>query len=172
MPDAIKVPLEMFYHWEATTPEQVFLRQPSNLQWREYTWAEVADRVRRLASFVRARDFPEGSKIAIFSGNSADWFVVDLAIMLSGLVSVLPVPHATLQNPLPPAVPIAFVQHVNLVLAEVLARVEFAVATAVAVLSSWLFRCKCGESRQLVNSGYFDLVGHLDQTCQPVRVLG
>ena len=49
MPEDVKIPLEMFYHWEATTPEQVFLRQPANLQWREYTWAEVADRVRRLA---------------------------------------------------------------------------------------------------------------------------
>ena len=88
MPEAVKAPLEMFYHWEATTPEQVFLRQPVNQQWREYTWSEVADRVRRLAGFIRAQDFPPGSSIALFSANCADWFVVDLAIMLSGHISV------------------------------------------------------------------------------------
>jgi len=84
MSDAVKAPLEMFYHWEATTPEQVFLRQPVDQQWREYTWSEVADRVRRLANFIRAQDFPQGSSIALFSANCADWFMVDLAIMLSG----------------------------------------------------------------------------------------
>ena len=86
--EVVKAPLEMFYHWEATTPEQVFLRQPVDQQWREYTWLEVADRVRRLAAFIRAQGFPAGSSIALFSANCADWFVVDLAIMLSGHISV------------------------------------------------------------------------------------
>ena len=88
MSEVLKSPLEMFYHWESTTPQMVFLRQPTNLQWREYTWAEVADRVRRLASFILAQDFPTGSRIGIFSANSADWIVADFAIMLSGHISV------------------------------------------------------------------------------------
>lgn len=88
MSEALRSPLEMFYHWETSTPQQVFLRQPTNLQWREYTWAEVADRVRRLANFIRAQGFPAGSNIGILSGNSADWIMVDFAIMLSGHVSV------------------------------------------------------------------------------------
>ncbi len=41
----VKSPLEMFYHWEQTTPDQVYLRQPTKLEWNEYTWAEVADQV-------------------------------------------------------------------------------------------------------------------------------
>lgn len=88
MSETVKSPLEMFYHWEATTPEQVFLRQPVDQQWREYTWSEVAARVRRLAGFIRNQNFPPGSSIAIFAANCADWFVVDLAIMLSGHISV------------------------------------------------------------------------------------
>lgn len=88
MSETVKSPLEMFYHWERTTPNKVFLRQPAALQWAEYTWAQVADQVRRVASFIRAQGYPAGSSIGIWSGNSKDWAVVDLAIMLSGHVSV------------------------------------------------------------------------------------
>lgn len=85
---AAKSPLEMFYRWEKETPDQVYLRQPKALQWREYTWREVGDQVRRIASFLLEQNYPAGSRIAIWSGNSKDWPIVDLAIMLAGHVSV------------------------------------------------------------------------------------
>jgi long-chain acyl-CoA synthetase len=88
MSSEIKSPLEMFYQWEQETPDKVYLRQPSNLEWSEYTWREVADRVRRVASFLRSKDFPAGSRIGIWSANSMDWPIVDLAIMLAGHISV------------------------------------------------------------------------------------
>lgn len=83
-----KTPLEMFYHWEATTPHQVYLRQPRNLEWTEYTWQQVGDAVRRLATFLNAQGLPKGSRIAIWSANSKDWPIVDLAIMMAGHISV------------------------------------------------------------------------------------
>ena len=85
---APKNPLEMFYHWETTTPHQVYLRQPTQLVWTEYTWAQVADAVRRLANFLRTQDLPAGSRIALWSSNSKDWPIVDLAIMMAGHISV------------------------------------------------------------------------------------
>jgi len=88
MSAAVKSPLEMFYRWEQETPDQVYLRQPKALQWSEYTWREVGDQVRRIASYLRAQNYPAGSRIAIWSGNSKDWPIVDLAIMLAGHVSV------------------------------------------------------------------------------------
>ncbi|MEH6593499.1 MAG: AMP-binding protein [Halioglobus sp.] len=88
MSEAVKSPLEMFYQWERETPEQVYLRQPSALVWQEYTWRQVADQVRRIANFLRGKDYPQGSRIAIWSANSKDWPIVDLAIMLSGHISV------------------------------------------------------------------------------------
>ena len=88
MDTMVKTPLEMFYRWEQETPEQVYLRQPKNLEWREYTWREVADQVRRIAAFLISKDYPPGSRIAIWSANSKDWPIVDLAIMLSGHISV------------------------------------------------------------------------------------
>jgi len=48
-----KSPLEMFYRWEKETPDQVYLRQPKNLQWTQYTRAQVADQVRRIATTSR-----------------------------------------------------------------------------------------------------------------------
>ncbi len=88
MSDKVKSPLEMFYRWEQETPDKVFLRQPRALEWREYTWAEVAEQVRRIASFLISKGYPAGSRIGIWSANSKDWPIVDLAIMLAGHVSV------------------------------------------------------------------------------------
>ncbi len=88
MGEVVKSPLEMFYQWEQETPDKVFLRQPKNLEWTEYTWSEVADQVRRIASFLKSKNYPAGSRIAIWSANSKDWPIVDLAIMLSGHISV------------------------------------------------------------------------------------
>ncbi len=85
---AAKTPLEMFYHWESTAPDDNFLRQANNLHWHEYTWRQIAQQVRNLASFIAERGYPPGSRIGLLSCNSVDWFVVDLAIMLSGHVSV------------------------------------------------------------------------------------
>lgn len=88
MAETVKSPLEMFYWKEREEADKVYLRQPHKLEWREYTWREVADQVRRIASFLRQKGYPEGTRIAIWSANSKDWPIVDLAIMLAGHVSV------------------------------------------------------------------------------------
>ncbi len=88
MDQDVRSPLEMFYRWERETPDKVFLRQPAALHWTEYTWRQVGDQVRRIAAYIHAQDYPAGSSIAIWSANSKDWPIVDLAIMLAGHVSV------------------------------------------------------------------------------------
>lgn len=91
-------PLEYFYRWERETPDQIYLRQPKAQQWHELTWSQFADRVRRTARFLLDRKMQPGSRVCIFSANSADWFVVDLAIMLSGHVSVPLYPGQDLES--------------------------------------------------------------------------
>ena len=81
-------PLEMLYHWEKSTPDKIYLRQPVQGQYKEFTWAKTADQVRRVASELIALNLPSGSHIAILSKNCAEWFISDLAIMLAGHVSV------------------------------------------------------------------------------------
>lgn len=85
---AVKSPIEMMYQWESETPDKVFLRQASNLKWVEYTWREVSKQVRQLAGYIDLKGYPAGSRIAIWSANSKDWIIADLAIMLSGHISI------------------------------------------------------------------------------------
>jgi long-chain acyl-CoA synthetase len=81
--------LQRLYHWERSAPKQVTLTQPmGGGALREFTWAEVADQVRRMAAHLKAQNYPAGSRIAILSKNSAWWLMSDLAIWMAGHVSV------------------------------------------------------------------------------------
>lgn len=85
----LKTPLEMLHRWENTTPNDVFLRQSlGDGSWQEYTWQDVGDKVRKITQFIHSLNLPDKSRIALWSCNSADWILVDLAIMLSGHISV------------------------------------------------------------------------------------
>ena len=81
--------LQSLYRWERDRAERVFLTQP--LQGgavREWTWAQTADQVRRMATYLKAQDWPPGTPVAILSRNCAWWFMADLAIWMSGHVTV------------------------------------------------------------------------------------
>lgn len=88
-------PLEMFYHWEATSPEKVFLRQPIQGEWREWTWQQAGLEIRKIAASLEAMKMPRHSHIAILSKNCAHWIMTDLAIMMAGHVSVPLYPNLT-----------------------------------------------------------------------------
>ncbi|MGK0371046.1 MAG: long-subunit acyl-CoA synthetase (AMP-forming) [Glaciecola sp.] len=85
---SFKTPLEMLYHWQDTSPNTVFLRQPVDGVVKEFTWRDTADQARRVAAGLIALNLPPASNIAILSKNCAEWFIADLAIMLAGHVSV------------------------------------------------------------------------------------
>ncbi|MGH1372644.1 MAG: AMP-binding protein [Cellvibrionaceae bacterium] len=91
-------PLEMLYQWEATKPDAVYLRQSKQGEFVDYTWGEVAQRARKLANYLKGLGFPAGSRVAIYSQNSPDWFVTDFAIMMSGYVSVPLYPGQSAQS--------------------------------------------------------------------------
>jgi long-chain acyl-CoA synthetase len=81
-------PLEMLYQWNEQVPNRIFLRQPMNGQYKTYTWSQVDDQVRRLASALLAQGLSKGDRVAILSKNCAEWFITDYAIQLAGLISV------------------------------------------------------------------------------------
>lgn len=85
---SFKTPLEMLYYWQDIRPNAVFLRQPVDGVVKEFTWQDTAEQARRVAAGLIALDLPKASNIGIFSKNCAEWFIADLAIMLSGHVSV------------------------------------------------------------------------------------
>lgn len=76
------------YHWEKERPHQVYLRQPFGENYRDYTWKEVGDQVRRVAGYLRSLNLPPQSNIGLVSKNCAEWIIADLAIMMAGHVSV------------------------------------------------------------------------------------
>ena len=88
MDNAVKTPIEMLYQWEKQTPNKVYLRQPINDEWQEYTWAQVADQARRMAAAIQSMDLPPKSCIAIAGRNTAHWFMADFAIQMAGHISV------------------------------------------------------------------------------------
>ncbi len=81
-------PLEMMYKWESESPNKVYLRQPINDEWHEWTWKQFATEVRKMGAYLKSLDLPANSKIAVLSKNCAHWMMADLAIMMSGHVSV------------------------------------------------------------------------------------
>lgn len=80
--------IDFFYKWEKETPNSIYLRQPKGETWKEYTWSEVANEVRRMASVLKEMNLPPQSNIGLVSKNCAHWIMADLAIMLAGHISV------------------------------------------------------------------------------------
>lgn len=81
-------PLNQFLKWEKEIPQQLFLRQPFNGQWKTWTYQQAGDEIRRIANGIQSLGFPRGSKVALLSKNCAHWIMADLAIMMAGHVSV------------------------------------------------------------------------------------
>lgn len=85
---SLKTPLEMFYQNVQRFSDTAFLRQPNKGVVSTYSWRQFDLLVRRVASGITSLDLPKGSHIGLISKNCAEWFIADLAIMLSGHVSV------------------------------------------------------------------------------------
>lgn len=81
-------PLEKFLHWEVSTPDAVFLRQPVSGEWKTWTYSQAGNEIRRIASALKSYDLAPQSNIAILSKNCAHWIMTDLAIWLAGHISV------------------------------------------------------------------------------------
>ncbi|WP_339490594.1 AMP-binding protein [Pseudomonas sp. EL_65y_Pfl2_R95] len=99
MADAIRLPLDAFYHREALHPDKRYLVQPlPDGSIESLSWAEAGEQARRAAHWLRARELPPGSHIAIISKNCAHWIISDLAIWMAGHVSVPLYPNLTAES--------------------------------------------------------------------------
>lgn len=94
----MKSPIEMLEHWVATQGDKVYLKQPINGQYKEFTWKDVHHQVQQLAGGLRHLGLVPGDKIAIFSKNCAEWFITDLALMYAGYISVPIYPTANVDT--------------------------------------------------------------------------
>ena len=48
--EVITSPLSMLYHWEQSRGNDVFLTQPINGEYHDYTWKQVAEQARKVAA--------------------------------------------------------------------------------------------------------------------------
>jgi long-chain acyl-CoA synthetase len=82
------LPLQRIYRWEKERAQSVFLTQPTQGTVRDWTWLQAMDDARRMAAHLKAQDWPAGSRVVILSKNCAWWMMAELAIWMSGHVSV------------------------------------------------------------------------------------
>lgn len=89
MTDTTLQPLAALYKQEQENPSHNYLHQPIKAgEWQRYDWQTAAQQVRRMASALQAMNLPPKSNIALISKNCAHWMLADLAIMMSGHISV------------------------------------------------------------------------------------
>jgi long-chain acyl-CoA synthetase len=90
--------IEWFKEHVEKTPNRVYMTQPmggSTDNIKTWTFAEALDESMRMAGYLESLGLEPGSKIALCSKNCAWWIMADLAIMLSGHVSVPVYPTLT-----------------------------------------------------------------------------
>lgn len=77
-----------FYEWEKKFKDRPLLRQPFGDKWEEYTWGEVGEMARKLASGLKSLGLKDNAHIGIYSKNCREWVISDLAIVMAGYISV------------------------------------------------------------------------------------
>src|SRR5579883_545943 len=88
--------LDHLQRWEASTPNRIWMTQPmGGGVVRTYTWTEAVGESRRMAAHLKSLGLPDKSQIALFSKNSAWWFLADMAIAMAGHVTVPIYPNLT-----------------------------------------------------------------------------
>jgi long-chain acyl-CoA synthetase len=76
--------------------DRVFLTQPvGDGQVVDYSWAQVLDQSRRMATYLKGRGFEPGARIAMLSKNCAHFIMAELAIWMAGYTTVAIFPTET-----------------------------------------------------------------------------
>lgn len=78
----------VFQHRCRTNRDIVALHYRSGSEWIPVTWAQYGHDVERLSQALFHVGLRFGNRVALIGRNTLDWFVVDMAAMTSGLVSV------------------------------------------------------------------------------------
>ena len=85
---SLKTIVHSFYEWEKSQPDTVFLRQPVGDNFVDITWGEAGRQARIMATYLNSLGLPPKSNIGLISKNCAHWLIADMAILISGHVSV------------------------------------------------------------------------------------
>lgn len=87
--------IEKFYQFEATQPNDLFLSEPVQGNYREFTWAKAGQEIRAMAAALQRMGLGTEDKVCILSKNCAHWIMADLAIAMAGCIAVPLYPNIT-----------------------------------------------------------------------------
>jgi len=94
-----KLILDYVYEHEAAQADRVVLTQPvGGGQVVDYTWGQMLDQARRMATHLKDQGFAPGARIAILSKNCAHFTMAELAIWMAGGTTVAIFPTETADN--------------------------------------------------------------------------
>jgi long-chain acyl-CoA synthetase len=86
---------DLFLHRVKATPDAVAFQYPMSDGWGRLTWRETADRVRALASGLRALGLADEQRVAILASTRLEWILVDTAILCAGGATTTIYPSST-----------------------------------------------------------------------------
>src|ERR1700681_1922544 len=78
----------MFFEVARERGTRPFLWAKRDGNYRSSSWAEVADRVSRLARGLAALGIEPGDRVALIAENRPEWVIADLAIVSAGAITV------------------------------------------------------------------------------------
>ncbi len=84
----LPLPIDKLRFWAEHCGDREVLFQPIAGQLKTFTWQEIYQQAKHLASALVAMEIVIGDKVAILSKNCAEWFITDFALMLAGYISV------------------------------------------------------------------------------------
>jgi long-chain acyl-CoA synthetase len=87
--------IEKFYQFEAAQPNDLFLSEPVQGNYRAFTWAKAGQEIRSMAAELQKMGLGADDKVCILSKNCAHWIMADLAIAMAGCISVPLYPNIT-----------------------------------------------------------------------------
>ncbi|MBB3046342.1 long-subunit acyl-CoA synthetase (AMP-forming) [Litorivivens lipolytica] len=82
------LPVEQLKANLKTKPNDLWLHQPTNGEWKSYTVAQVVDEASRVANALLNQGIEPGDRVAILAKNSYAWMAADVGMMLAGIIPV------------------------------------------------------------------------------------
>jgi long-chain acyl-CoA synthetase len=78
----------MFFAQADRFGSDVLLHARDGKGWTDVTWAEVADKARRLAAALAALGIRTGDRVMLVSENRPEWMIAELGILAAGAIAV------------------------------------------------------------------------------------
>jgi len=80
--------VDLFHQRVAASSSKVAGQYKTPEGWKDFTWTEMAARVRKIANGLIARGIGAGDRVGIFAATRMEWCLADLAINAAGAITV------------------------------------------------------------------------------------